>query len=61
MEGHHRRELQGLTGLTVEDAQARRLLNDIASYTASLGLAPRGPDTLVANRWLTEVYEPSRR
>ncbi|WP_395690895.1 DUF4032 domain-containing protein [Nocardioides sp.] len=56
-EGHHRRELQGLTGLTVEDAQARRLLNDIASYTASLGLG-REDRALVANRWLTEVYEP---
>jgi tRNA A-37 threonylcarbamoyl transferase component Bud32 len=56
-EGHHRRELQGLTGLTVEDAQARRLLNDIASYTAhhDLGRADR---VLVANHWLTEVYEP---
>ena len=56
-EGHHRRELQGLTGLTVEDAQARRLLNDIASFTASLGLG-REDRTLVANRWLTEVYDP---
>ena len=56
-EGHHRRELQGLTGLTVEDAQAQRLLNDIASYTASLGLG-REDRALVAARWLTEVYEP---
>ena len=36
--GHHQRELQGLTGLHVEDAQARRLLNDLASYTAALNL-----------------------
>ncbi len=56
-EGHHRRELQGLTGLTVEDAQAQRMLNDIASFTASLGLG-REDRALVANRWLTEVYEP---
>lgn len=55
--GHHRRELQGLTGLYVEDAQARRLLNDIASYTASLDLG-REDRAVVANRWLTEVYEP---
>ncbi len=55
--GHHQRELQGLTGLTVEDAQARRLLNDLASYTAhfDLGREDRG---LVANRWLTGIYEP---
>ena len=55
--GHHQRELQGLTGLHVEDAQARRLLNDIASYTAALNLG-REDRTLVANRWMTEVYEP---
>ena len=55
--GHHQRELQGLTGLHVEDAQARRLLNDIASYTAALNLG-REDRHLVANRWLDEIYEP---
>jgi len=55
--GHHRRELQALTGLNVEDAQARRLLNDIASFTAHYDLGREDRD-LVANRWLTEVYEP---
>ncbi len=55
--GHHCRELQGLTGLNVEDLQARRLLNDIAAYTAArdLGIEDR---VLVAHRWLTEIYEP---
>ena len=55
--GHHRRELQSLVGLDVEDAQARRLLNDLAAYTAyfDLGREDRG---LVANRWLTEIYDP---
>ena len=55
--GHHQRELQALTGLHVEDDQARRLLNDIASYTAALDLG-REDRSLVANRWLTEIYEP---
>ena len=55
--GHHQRELQGLTGLHVEDAQARRLLNDLASYTAALNLG-REDRHLVANRWLDEIYEP---
>ena len=55
--GHHRRELQALTGLHVEDAQARRLLNDIASYAAHGDLG-REDRSLVANRWLTEIYEP---
>jgi hypothetical protein len=55
--GHHARVLQGLTGLDVEDNQARRLLNDIASFTAHHELG--GEDrAIVAHRWLTEVYEP---
>ena len=36
--GHHQRELQALTGLHVEDTQARRLLNDLAAYTAHFDL-----------------------
>ena len=55
--GHHRRELQDLTGLVVEDNQARRLLNDLASYAAHHDLG-REDRHLVANRWLIEVYEP---
>jgi hypothetical protein len=55
--GHHSRELQGLTGLDVEDNQARRLLNDLASFAAhhDLGQEDRA---VVAHRWLTEIYEP---
>jgi hypothetical protein len=55
--GHHRRELQALTGLDVEDAQARRLLNDMAAFVAhhDLGREDKG---LAANRWLTQVFEP---
>ncbi len=55
--GHHSRDLQGLTGMYAEDAQARRMLNDIAAYTAANDLG-REDRALVANRWLTEVYEP---
>ena len=55
--GHHSRELQGLTGMYALDAQARRMLNDIAAYTAANDLG-REDRALVANRWLTEVYEP---
>jgi hypothetical protein len=55
--GHHQRTLRGLTGIQAEDAQARRMLNDIAAYTASrdLGGLPR---EVVAQRWLQEIYEP---
>ncbi|HXH81261.1 DUF4032 domain-containing protein [Nocardioides sp.] len=55
--GHHRRELQALTGMTVEDNQARRLLNDLASFIAHHDLG-REDRHLVANKWLTEIYEP---
>ena len=56
--GHHRRELQALTGLDVEDAQARRLLNDIAWFIAHHDLG-REDRSVAANRWLTEIYEPA--
>jgi hypothetical protein len=59
-EGHHARELRRLTGLEVQENQARRLLNDIASYGAYLarveGRAP--PPAVAAARWIVEVYEP---
>jgi len=55
--GHYCRELQGLTGLGVEDAQARRLLNDLAAYTAHYDLG-REDRAIVANQWLTTIYEP---
>ena len=55
--GHHCRELQALTGLGVEDAQARRLLNDLAAFTAHYDLG-REDRAVVANRWLTTIYEP---
>jgi tRNA A-37 threonylcarbamoyl transferase component Bud32 len=54
---HHARELQGLTGLDVEENQARRLLNDLAAYTAHHDLGGESR-SIVAHRWLTEVYEP---
>ena len=55
--GHHSRELQNLTGLDVEDNQARRLLNDLAAFTAHFDLG--GEDRrIVAQRWLSDVYEP---
>jgi hypothetical protein len=55
--GHHTRTLRGLTGIQAEDAQARRMLNDIAAYTASrdLGGLPR---EVVSQRWMKEIYEP---
>jgi hypothetical protein len=59
-EGHHARELRRLTGLEVQENQARRLLNDIAAFGASISGAADGelPQAVIAARWLAEVYEP---
>jgi hypothetical protein len=54
---HHARELQRLTGLDVEENQARRLLNDLNAFTAHHGLGGE-ERAIVAHRWLTTVYEP---
>jgi hypothetical protein len=54
---HHARDLQRLTGLDVEDNQARRLLNDLSAYTAHHDLGGESR-SIVAHRWLTTVYEP---
>jgi hypothetical protein len=55
--GHHNRRLQSLTGLDVEENQARRLLNDLDSYAAAKGLQNEDP-AMVAHEWLTRVFEP---
>jgi hypothetical protein len=55
--GHHRRELRTLTGLDVEEAQARRMLNDIARFIAQEELQEE-PREVAAHRWLTTIYEP---
>jgi hypothetical protein len=56
--GHHRRRLHTLTGLDVQENQARRLLNDLATYRAT-GDRAEIPESVVAYRWLTECFEPS--
>jgi uncharacterized protein DUF4032/lipopolysaccharide kinase (Kdo/WaaP) family protein len=55
--GHHQRELQALTGLCVEDAQACRLLNDMTAFITYYDLG-REDRAIAANRWLTEIFEP---
>jgi hypothetical protein len=55
--GHHQRRLLRLTGLDVEENQARRLLNDLDEYRARAGR--RGEDEeMVAHEWLSRVFEP---
>jgi Domain of unknown function (DUF4032)/Lipopolysaccharide kinase (Kdo/WaaP) family len=55
--GHHSRRLLRLTGLDVEENQARRLLNDLDSYRASLAI-PEADESVAAHRWVSEVFEP---
>jgi hypothetical protein len=55
--GHHARRLQSLTGLDVEENQARRLLNDLDAFTAHFELQAEDP-AMVAHLWLTRIYEP---
>jgi hypothetical protein len=59
--GHHVRKLQALTGLEVQENQARRLLGDLARYRTELETRAGGPvpEKLAARRWLTDVFEPT--
>ena len=55
--GHHARRLLRLTGLDVEENQARRLLNDLDAYRLAECL-PEDDEEISAHRWVTEVFEP---
>ena len=55
--GHHTRRLLRLTGLDVEENQARRLLNDLDTFRFRTN--QQGVDeALVAHQWLTQSFEP---
>ena len=58
--GHHSRRLLRLTGLDVEENQARRLLNDLDAFRASQD-RQNDDEELVAHDWLSEIYEPITR
>jgi hypothetical protein len=55
--GHHSRRLLRLTGLDVQENQARRLLNDLDAFRAALAI-PESDEAVAAHRWVTEVFEP---
>ncbi len=60
--GHHARRLYSLTGLDVQENQARRLLQDIASYRAALTRLDDGrvpPESVAAYRWRTQIFDAS--
>jgi Domain of unknown function (DUF4032)/Lipopolysaccharide kinase (Kdo/WaaP) family len=58
--GQHRHELFRLTGLEVQENQARRLLDDLAGFRAWLeqqdGVALS--DIVAGHRWVSEIYQP---
>ncbi|MFG6403578.1 MULTISPECIES: DUF4032 domain-containing protein [unclassified Microbacterium] len=55
--GHHQRRLLRLTGLDVEENQARRLLNDLDEFRARISRLG-ADEEMVAHEWLTRVFEP---
>ena len=52
--GHHQRRLLRLTGLDVEERQARRLLNDIDAFRARRH--PEADEDLAAALWVEETF-----
>ncbi|MCC5947785.1 MAG: DUF4032 domain-containing protein [Nitriliruptoraceae bacterium] len=59
--GRYRRILRELTGLDVQDNQARRLLNDIHNFGAWLQQEEGRPipDAVIAHRWQDASFEPA--
>ena len=58
--GRDRQLLFARTGIDAQENQARRLLNDIASFRGWLEQSEgrKVPEAAAANRWLVEIYEP---
>jgi hypothetical protein len=55
--GHHCRRLLRLTGLDVEENQARRLLNDLDSFVAATD-DQDADEEMLAHEWLATNFEP---
>ncbi|HET8588810.1 MAG TPA: DUF4032 domain-containing protein [Nakamurella sp.] len=57
--GHHRRRLMELTGLDVQENQARRILNDLDTFRSQAVMPQTQVDEdTVARHWMTDVFEP---
>ena len=54
--GHHHRRLMALTGLDVQENQARRLLGAIDAYRAATD--PHGDESVAAHMWTQSVFQP---
>lgn len=55
--GHHSRRLLRLTGLDVEENQARRLLNDLDQFRIEHDIN-EADEELAAHQWVTQAFEP---
>lgn len=55
--GHYHRQVMRLTGLDVEENQGRRMINNMQAFRA-LNHLEHAPLELVAQRWMTEVFQP---
>ena len=57
--GHHRRRLLDLTGLKMQENQARRILNDLDTYRSRAVMPETEVDEdTVARHWVTDMFEP---
>ena len=56
--GHYHRQIMRLTGLDVQEGQARRMLNDLEAYR-SLWNHKDEPLEIAAHAWLADVFEPT--
>ena len=56
--GHFSRKIMRLTGMDVEENQARRMMNDIEQYRAR-NFKQGTPQSIAAHEWMTNVFEPA--
>lgn len=56
--GHHSRRLLRLTGMDVQDAQARRLLNDMDAWRSRMK-KKEVSEAIAAHDWLIKSFEPT--
>ncbi|MFT3944430.1 MAG: DUF4032 domain-containing protein [Ancrocorticia sp.] len=56
--GHYKRQIMRLTGMDVQENQARRMLNDIQQFRGKKKYA-HTPLSVVAHDWMTHIFEPT--
>ncbi|MFY9263319.1 MAG: DUF4032 domain-containing protein [Actinomycetaceae bacterium] len=56
--GHYSRAIMRLTGMDVEEAQGRRMLNDMKRYRTMSGRSNL-PLEIIAHEWVANVFEPT--